>query len=202
MKEIARHLAVSPTTVMRWLRQAGIPSRSAHPSYRFQVVNRIPYKLCKGPLHREGVWIPLDDFIYKYRKPRSQCRDCERVQHNVSALLEYTDLYSTALTAIVNRIGIQEASRRMEISQPTVSKLFKNGKRQKIRRSTAAKILQTAKLLQESGEVIHRDSIKHGASQRGRAIKTPQTWKDFYSRTGDLEKDRDRAKKQNQRALQ
>jgi len=209
-QSIGREFHVSASTVHRWLRLAGIPTRPPYPTYDLKTIGGIPHKLCRGPRHREGVWLPVDDFKYRKDEIRAQCNDCEREHHDVDALLDFKEPLPGILAGVVHRIGIQEASRRLGISQPTVSKLYKtfrviNGKRGlpveqmvtrlKIRRSTAEKILLTMHELRETGEVRHKHSIKHGASQRGREEREIRTRRDYYYQTGDLENAQHRAKR-------
>ncbi len=151
-------------------------------------INGISHRECKFKEHRGDRWLPLEQFSKssKTQTPRPWCKKCETLSKGLEPLWPIDHLIMTAMRGVSNRIGKIEAARRMGISEPAFFKIL-NGKQNKVRRSTARKILRTWHEIQQSGEVRHRDSIHHGATKRGRIEKPVTKRDDLYARSGDID---------------
>lgn len=202
LKMMAQEFQTSPNTVQRWLKMHHIPRRPAHPTMRLKKIDRRWHKLCTGPLHKEGEWVLAVKFYTKPDgKPRSWCIPCELHRSKKSTpLVDYTDSYYGFVRSIVNRLGVEEAARRMRISQQGLWQL-RFGRKRKIKKKTAESILRVTAELRNSGEVRHRDSIKHGAYLRGHKEKVPAARRDFYRKDGDSDNDRVRENRRSKRTL-
>lgn len=200
LREISEILNTSPTTIHLWMRKHEIPRRPPWSTIKIRVIDGIQCRTCTGPSHSEIAWLPLKNFGSKPNgQPRSTCRACDSFQKNSEPLVNFTVQYAGWIEHIVNRLGVMEASRRLEISQSGLRRLRK-GNPLKIKRRTARKIVALTHELNGTGEVRHRDSIVHGSYIRGREEKLPEKKGDFYKRDGDEEKISDRERKRQQRA--
>jgi hypothetical protein len=129
----------------------------------------------------------VENFNYRDKtKPRSRCKACESHAKGSENLVKLSNLYLGNIDHIVNRLGVMEAARRLEISQASLWNI-RNKRVRKLKARTARKILLLVKALNETGEVRHKKSIKHGAAMRGRPERKVKSKKDFYKTTGDLE---------------
>lgn len=100
-------------------------------------------------------------------------------------MVVFTPTYGGWLRSCVNAIGIVETARRLGISQVALWNI-RNGKRRKIKRSTARAIVTLRTEINLSGEKRHRDSILHGAYLRNRTEKKVVYRKDLYRKDGDV----------------
>jgi hypothetical protein len=142
-------------------------------------------KFCRGPSSNGGHWVSVEKF-YEGRRTgtlRPWCQDCDRKQggHNPN----YPVLrFMFAFDELVNRLGKMEAARRIGITQNNL-RLVLTGKTSHIRHKTAVKILLALHNVRITDEVRHRDSIRHGAKQRGRPEKKVTAKVDLYRPHGD-----------------
>ena len=200
MREIGEITNASTTTVLAWMRKYNIPARTSWTPIEIRTIDGVEHRTCNGPSHTETTWLPLKNFGQKPNgQPRSTCRTCDSYQKNSEPLVDYTTQYAGWFESVVNRLGVMEASRRLEISQSGLRRIRKE-KPTKIKRRTARKIVQLVHELNGSQEVRHKDSIRHGSYIRGREEKLPEKKGDFYKRDGDVEKISDRERKRQQRA--
>lgn len=88
-----------------------------------------------------------------------------------------------AVTELVNRLGVAEASRQIGVTQQVMWG-WRNRNARHIHRRTAVKIFLALREVRAQNLVRHRDSIRHGAKARGRSEKVPRTKGDFYKRQG------------------
>lgn len=199
-KTLAVEFHVSPTTISHWLKIRGISARPKHSVFHFRVIAGKKHKLCRGPDHGTGgQWLPVEHFIYRNGKIRARCRACESRAKGSENLVLLSDSYAAQVEHIVNRLGVMETSRRLEIAQASLWNI-RNKRVQKLKARTARKILLLVKTLNETGEVRHKKSIKHGAKMRGRKERVPNGKNDFYKTTGDLENAQHRLARKNQAA--
>src|SRR4029077_298468 len=187
------------TTVSHWLKKRGIPARPQHAVFHFRIIGGKKHKLCRGPDHHGGQWLPVEHFIYRNGKIRARCRSCESKAKGSENLVPLTDSYLGQVDHIVNRLGVMEAARRLEIAQASLWNI-RNKRVRKLKARTARKIIVLVKTLNETGEVRHKDSIKHGAKMRGKPEREVQKRQDFYSQTGDHENAQHRNWRKNQAA--
>src|SRR4029077_5938657 len=156
---------------------------------------------CNGPSHQETVWLPFKNFGFKANgQPRSTCRACDSYLKNSEPLVDFTVQYAGWFEYVVNRLGVMEAARRLNISQSGLRNIRRNNP-MKIKRRTARQIVSLVHELNGSQEVRHKDSIQHGSYLRGREEKTPTIKEHYYKRDGDIEKISDRERKRRQRNL-
>jgi len=152
-------------------------------------------KICRGPLHREGKPLPLDNFLKQPDgRPRSYCRACDSARKGAEQQVKFSAHYHAWLELIVNRLGPAEASRRLPLTYTQLWAL-RNRPPEMIRRRTARKIVTLLNELNCTEEVRHRLSIRHGASARGRPERSIELWVDYYRPHGDeqtMRKRRDR----------
>ena len=202
LKAIGEHFQRSPNQIQRLLKKHDIPRRPASPQMKIKKIGKRWHKLCTGPSHENPEWVLAVKFYQrKDGKPRSWCIACELHRSKRSVpLVDYTDSYYGFVRSIVNRLGVEEAARRMQISQQALWQL-RFGRKRKIKRKTAESILRVAQDLRQSGEVRHRDSIRHGSYLRGRKEKVPVRRQDFYRKDGDTDNDRVRENRHAKKAL-
>lgn len=157
-------------------------------------------KMCRGPLHRDGVWKPKTEFRFLKKRGYffSECRECERYRkaHRHKRPYKvfgyaYYERYAWVFIEIVRRIGKREACRRIPMSYNTLWKTS-TGRQRKIQKETVRRALLLLQELRASGEVRHKDSIAHGSYLRGRPEKIPTARKDFYVKHGDDDTERRR----------
>jgi len=200
MREIGEILHASPTTVHGWMKKYDIPRRPSWTEIKIKTIDGVDHRTCNGPSHDQPVWLPLKNFGQKANgQPRSTCRACDSYQKNSEPLVDFTVQYAGWFEHVVNRLGVMEAARRLNISQSGLRNIRRNNPL-KIKRRTARRIVQLVHELNGSQEVRHRDSIRHGSYLRGREEKTPTIKEHYYKRDGDVEKISDRERKRQQRS--
>jgi len=200
MREIGEIVHASPTTVHAWMKKYDIPRRPSWSEIKIKVIDGVDHRTCTGPSHQEPTWLPLKNFNKKPNgQPRSTCRTCDSYQKNSEPLVDFTVQYAGWFEHVVNRLGVMEAARRLNISQSGLRNIRRNNPL-KIKRRTARQIVSLVHELNGTNEVRHKDSIRHGSYLRGREEKTPTIKGDFYKRDGDEEKNSDRERKRRQRS--
>jgi hypothetical protein len=194
--EIAEIFGISDNLVYKWLRTYKISRRPSATTRKGSIVqiDGIPHKKCFGVLHpKGGVYLPLRSF-WKFRKgpraglPFSQCIECERSNKNrgeASGLVPISKVWWIFLE-LERRLGRAETCRRIGVSHNfwmrVERRIYLN-----MRIATARRAIITLREVRLSGEVRHRDSIRHGAYLRGRKEKIPTKQEDFYHPSGDNE---------------
>jgi hypothetical protein len=158
------------------------PSQKTQAVRRYREINGKLHKLCNGPLHRQGRYVPITDFYRRRRngvlRPRPQCKDCEAHWQGSPRLVPYSRV-KFAVTELVSRVGKAEAARLIGITNQQMW-LMVTGQKKSLQHKTVAKILLALKYARDNNLVRHRDSIIHGATQRGREERAIQTAKDYY----------------------
>jgi hypothetical protein len=157
-----------------------------------RIVRGVPHRQCLHPNHPGERWIPLTQFYHRKTKKGTRpywcCKPCHnywrqgRSNPNVGYIPAAK--LSFAVTELENRLGRMEAIRRTGVSHTGWYSAFIWKTRKRLRRATAAKILETLKEVRASEEVRHRLDIAHGSAARGKSERRP-TYKDFYRPHGD-----------------
>lgn len=158
------------------------------------------HKLCTGPLHEEGEWVPSPDGFYQrvrkgQKMDRPECKACEAHRRGTSKYVPFHRV-KFALTELQHRLGIAETARRIHVAEQTIWK-YNNGKTKFVQRRTAVKIFTALADVRAKGEVRHRDSIHYGSAFRGLKEKEIHSPMDFYKPHGDSQ--RAQAKKKRER---
>ena len=165
MREIGVICNASPTTVLAWMKKYEIPRRPSWVPIEIKTIDGVDHRICNGPSHGFQTWLPIS-FGFNEWTTRSTCRACDSYQKNSEPLVDFTTRYAGWVESIVNRLGVMEASRRLNISQSGLRRIRKENPL-KIKRRTARKIVSLVHELNGSQEVRHRDSIRHGSCIRG-----------------------------------
>lgn len=156
---------------------------------KFKSINGVVHKMCNGRSHSSPTWIAVDSFRPQTRgkkgKYRSQCNDCDAFYHGSESMVKFSQ-YEWMVVELVNRLGVEEAARRIGISQQTMYH-WRNRKPLKIKRKNARKVVNTLATVRKAGEVRHRDSIRHGSLVRNHKEKIPVDQRDFYKPHGDYD---------------
>jgi len=100
----------------------------------------------------------------------------------------------------VSRVGFIEFCRRTGLADRTVTNALRglaNGRPYSVQKRIVRKVMLEVISMRRKNEVRHRDSIRHGAKQRGREEKVPSARRDFYRPQGD---DENEARKRHRRA--
>lgn len=180
-------------------------NKTGHGRYgRYKIVRGEQHKLCNGPLHREGAWVPISGYFFfktgkRAGKPMSQCKKCERSRKGRAGMIEM-DQVRFIFDELQRRVGRAEVIRRLGVSRNFWLR-FDHCVYKTINRKTVIHALLLLRELRESETAIHKDSIKHGAIARGREVKPAIYRRDFYIRDHDEERDQDRERKRRQRAM-
>lgn len=146
----------------------------------YKTYGGVKHKLCTGPGHREGKFVPLSNFFLRYDKPgvpRSQCKHCESIHQGSEQRVAYSEI-KFAVNELIFRVGKAEAARRIGIKPATMWEWTK-GRRDFIQRRKARAVITALAEARASNEARHKKSIRHGASLRGRKEKVPQRYQDF-----------------------
>jgi hypothetical protein len=159
----------------------------------YKTIKGIEHKLCTGPLHREGKFVPVSKFHARrnYRH-RGQCIACNDVSKGSEPLVPYLEI-RFAVEELCFRLGQQETARRLHTRPPKVW-AWRKGRAKFVKRSTARRIISLLAQVRANNEARHRRSIKHGAAMRGRAERVPYGIYDFNGRN-DWENARKRLKR-------
>lgn len=150
----------------------------------YRTIDGVLHKLCRGPLHPNGRFIPVSDYFVRPERKgrwRSRCIDCEFARKGYERNIFVTQMWVNWLDEIVSRVGVREGCRRMGLS-PAWYRWFKRTKPKTMRKRTARKIVNTLRELRSQDIVRHRDSIHHGSAQRGHREKVPNHPRDYYHR--------------------
>jgi hypothetical protein len=147
-------------------------------------------RVCKGPLHPQGVMLPLEDFnIYRsgprQGKPIARCKACHlelertRYQRKTGGGLVPLRKLLPFLIELVQRIGLVETSRRTELGVTTISQILRQ-KNKYVQKRTFQKVAVVLHEVRRTDERRHRFSIQHGASARQRPEKLPRSRRDLH----------------------
>jgi hypothetical protein len=163
----------------------------------YKMIDGVMTKRCTGPSHPGGpVQLPLDRFYvrkgndYRKGKPVSLCKACNyAIKGNVpetSGLVPIQRIMFV-IEELIRRVGKEETKRLMGYGgSDTLTRLLAQKQMQKKFAINAIRALQE---LRANDIVWHRDSIRHGASQRGRTPKRPTHLRDYYVQASDAEAD-------------
>lgn len=202
LQQIGSKYGFSGNTVGKWLKMHDIPTRPSSPQFDIKRIKGQLHKTCRGPSHKEQKYIPLDRFHKRPDgMPRGECMVCESFRHNSEPLQDFTPFYQGRLESIVNRLGVMEASRRLQISQPALWNLRHPRRGVKIKARTARSILLLLQELNASKEVRHKKSIRYGAYLRGKPEREVISAKDLYKKDGDQEAERGRSRREAEKLL-
>lgn len=147
----------------------------------YKTINGVKHKLCTGPAHREGKFVPISNYFMRgddKTTPRAQCKQCESIQRGSEKMMPYSEI-QFAVNELIYRLGKAETARRLGIKAHTLSS-WTNGSRRSIHRRNARAIISTLAEVRAKGEVRHKKSIKHGASARGKEERQPR-WRDDFN---------------------
>lgn len=200
MREVRSAKSVIRST--KWVAVlTGRPGRRPYPTKEIQGV---VHKLCKGISHPEGAWVPLDGFAVinwgkRRGQPRLPCKKCVAQRDRYELKVPYS-VIRPAVEEMVNRVGVQEACRRMEIRQGAIWN-YRHNKVKFVQRKTARRIIAALAQARREDVVISKASIQRGALKRGEIPKRPvETDLDsFYNPNHDGRLDADAQRKRNRR---
>lgn len=145
-------------------------------------------RLCRGPLHPRGEWLPESafySFITNYGKlyTRKVCKECYNRRRRPYGWVRYQRIAFVA-EELVNRLGFMEATRRANIAPSTLRKYLR-GESRYVYRPTARRLICALHEARKNNEVRHRASIHHGSTMRGKKERIPRERKDLYRPHGD-----------------
>ena len=156
-------------------------------------------KLCKGPLHPEGEWLPAteeyffprkDDRVVSKNLLLSVCKKCRRykdAKDKTRGNYGYIQVSRVRFIflEIENRIGRREAERRMQVGVRKMKNVVE-GRQRYLEAHTVQKAITLLRELRETGEVRHREDIKYGRAARGlKETKKVTSKDDLYRPHGD-----------------
>lgn len=184
MSEIALLYGVSIATVHKWIHGYGIEPRvrvNGNSRGLYKEINGVRHKRCAGLNHVGEAYLPFDYFYTrKSGNPRSCCIRCEGLD---GRRVEFSAYYKGWTKSIVNRLGVMEACRRLEISDTTYRKWKKKPPKTILRRH-ARSIVHLMRELRHTGEVRHKHSIRRGSAVRGETERPVQRQSDLYTKSG------------------
>lgn len=155
------------------------------------MIGGVRHKLCTGPLHREGKFVPTADFYIRGNgRLRPQCKFCEGAYVNSEPRVPYIRL-KFAVDELVNRLGGAEASRRIGIRHKTMVE-WRAGRVKSMKRRIARNVIAALVEARRNNEARHRKSIKYGAAQRGAVEKIPRESHEFNNSNNDAHSARKR----------
>lgn len=188
--DLRKKFEVSASTIHKWLKIHGIKARHTPPATK--VVNGRTLRRCSGHLHN-GRYIPPENFIHQTGHAGNTSPRCKKCNGKPS-LIPLTDQHRAWIESIIRRLGTYESARRLEVSHDAlkcwrfVPRLLDTRKPQRFILSTnLAKIVQLMLELKITREVRHKDSIRHGASMRGKPERPVKVKSDLYVPTSDTE---------------
>lgn len=157
--------------------------RKGKPVAVFKEIDGVRHKRCRGPLHREGKFVPVGEFFLirsgRFEgMPRAHCKDCESVFRGTERMVPLDQGWINLLDEIVFRVGVMETCRLLERSQNWLW-LVRRKRVNSIQRRTARKIVLVLMQLRKENYARHRLSIKHGSSLRGHKERIPVERRDF-----------------------
>jgi len=140
----------------------------------FKTIRGVEHKLCTGPGHPEGKFVPTTNFFLRgddKTKLRPQCKHCESIHAGAEQSVPYSEI-KFAVNELIFRLGKAETARRIGVRANTLWE-WTNGKRKSVHRKNAKAIITALAEARANGEARHRKSIKHGAAARGREERVP-----------------------------
>lgn len=189
MLQISKKFGVGIGTVHKWIHDYGIEARQkVNGNFRgaYKEIKGIRHKRCPGPEHEGERYLPLDYFYTRSSgNPHSYCIRCEGSD---GRMVEFSVYYKGWIKSIVNRLGISETQRRLEISERTYQQWMKKPPKKIFRRNARA-IVHLMRELRHTGEVRHKHSIHRGAKLRGEAEREIKKPSDLYFSNGDSHAD-------------
>lgn len=185
MADLAKLYDRSVSTVHKWIHGYGITVDSrSNGSFRvtYKEINGLRMKRCPSVKHKGPEYLPLDYFYIRANgNPRSSCIRCEGCD---GPMVLFSTYYKSWIKSIINRLGMMETCRRLEISEKTYYKWTGLKPPRRIRRKHARAIVHLMRELRHTGEVRHKRSIHRGASQRGETERPVRAATDFYKKSG------------------
>lgn len=180
---------LSPDSI-EWLTRKQLQDRGIEPRIgigrkeKLTVIDNKLYKLCAGPSHESPAWVSTDQF-YRAKKGyfRSWCKSCEAHQQGTENLIGFAS-YAPLVLELINRLGVEEACRKIGVSQQTLWRWRKRAPI-KFKRKNARKIVMALQDVRANNLVRHKDSIHHGSYLRGHKEKPAIGTRDFYRPWGD-----------------
>lgn len=187
--QVAKHYKVSAGTVHRWMHDLGIQTRPQGTNARMKFIGGRWLRQCQGVLHPEGIWLEVDKF-HHFKKHgritvRMTCKQCDDKVGKFNPFVPFNTKHKAWLESIVNRIGIMETCRRLDIHDKTLRTWRGRTPPKRIRRQHMLALVTQMRTLRVTGEVRHRDSIIRGAYLRGDKEKVPTRRQQFYRPHGD-----------------
>lgn len=132
----------------------------------YQEIDGVKHKLCTGPSHRVGKFIPVDNFYVRGNGViRPWCKFCEGSGKGTEPMVRYKNV-QFAVDELISRLGKAETARRIEIKYGTLW-AWLHGQREYVHRRTARRIIRALIFARSRKEVRHRLSIRHGSNMRG-----------------------------------
>lgn len=197
MAQLKQHYRVGISTIHKWLHAYGIPTRQrVNGSFRglYKEIHGVMHKRCPSPNHEGERYLP-DDGNYFYEKKNGPDSWCIRCRGNDGRVVVFSAYYKGWIKSIVARLGVMETCRRLGISYKTYWNWNKHPPKT-IRRKQARAIVHVMRELRHTGEVRHRNSIKHGASARGHEERKVIRQADLYIKHGDNDAENRKRKRQ------
>lgn len=183
--KLAAYYGVGRSTIWKWINHYGIETRRTENFY-FKEVDGKKYKRCNGPLH-QGLFVPVEKFHRRSNSKNGRDYRCIGCLGE-NQMLEFSQEYQMWLESIVRRLGKTEAARRLDISYGTLWKWYTGKDRPKhLRRHHARRLVEVLIEVVQNDELRHKDSIKHGASKRGKPERKVTKTSQLYIRNSDEE---------------
>lgn len=152
------------------------------------------YRICLGPGHDVPTWLPETEKYFHQNKSgeregqfSARCRICQNwpklKNPGLSGYVPATEV-KVWFEEGIRRVGVMEFSRRAGLSPTTVKNVL-SGKYKRVQKKTVKRVMMAVISMRRKNEVYHKDSIRHGASARGRKVKRPTERTHFYKPGGD-----------------
>jgi hypothetical protein len=158
-----------------------------------RIHNGVREKLCTGPSHDVPMFLSVQNFYKHHKQYKPWCKDCDRLYRSMKMGVELNPwipyrMIEFAILELVRRLGKYETARRIGVTGEQVWN-YLHGRTRYVKKRTATKIIVELHKAREINEVRHKDSIHHGSSQRGRVVRVPKKYKDYYISHGDKDND-------------
>jgi hypothetical protein len=149
----------------------------------YKKIHGTMHKLCRGPLHKEGKFVPVTNFYViqsgrNQGKFRPQCKECESFHRGTERYVKLDRVWLNRIEEIVYRVGIMETCRRLGKSQNWLYNIRKH-RVHHMQRRTARQIVLVLSELRRDNVARHKYSIKYGATRRGKPERIPTQSKHF-----------------------
>jgi hypothetical protein len=161
----------------------------------FKTVKGVLYKRCAGPAHDKPTWLPATNkYFYFTRRGTyyNRCRLCvvwSYAEIPEDAGFIPVDKVIPFFKEAVFRVGKMETCRRIQLTDKRLRQIL-GGESQFVKKATFKRLMIELVSMRRKNEVRHKDSIRHGASMRGRTERVPINRRDFYHPHGDEDNER------------